>query len=117
VSTIYHIAFCSDWEQAKTLGSYTVSTRGRSLDDVGYIHAAASTRQAESVANLFYADASDLVLLVIDTTKLSAPIRHDRVDGWDEPFPHILGPLNPDAVTDAVPIAPGAEGRFSITAP
>ena len=45
---------------------YTTSTRGRSLDDEGFIHAAYEW-QVEDVANRYYADVDELVLLKIDS--------------------------------------------------
>lgn len=35
---IFHIALSRDWEAAKQVGEYRVSTRGRGLDEVGFIH-------------------------------------------------------------------------------
>ena len=35
---IFHIALTEDWEAAKRVGEYRVSTRGRDLDEVGFIH-------------------------------------------------------------------------------
>jgi hypothetical protein len=36
----------------------------------------------------------------------------DPVPGFDTPLPHIYGPLNPDAVVDAVPLHAVANGEF-----
>ena len=53
------------------------------------------------------------VLLSIDPDHLQSEIRYDHVDGWKDPFPHIYGPLNTDAVIDVSPLRPGPDGRFS----
>ena len=37
---IFHIATAADWEHARRSGRYTTSTWGRTLDDVGFLHAA-----------------------------------------------------------------------------
>ena len=95
--TIYHIAFRSDWEAAQSAGEYRVSTRGRTLEQQGFIHAA-TAGQVAGVVEAFYAGATDLVLLEIDPDRLTAPLRYDPVPGAAEPFPHIYGPLNTDAV-------------------
>jgi uncharacterized protein (DUF952 family) len=108
---IYHIALAEDWEQAQAAGEYTVSTRGQSLEQVGYIHASQED-QVEGVANAFYRGAGELVVLVIDTDRVRAEIRVEQLAGMDEAFPHIYGPLNTDAVTEARPFAPGPGGRF-----
>lgn len=110
---IYHIATVADWEQAREDGAYTTSTRGRTLEQQGFIHASTAGQTAR-VANLFYKDAGEpLVVLVIDTDKLTSPLQHDEVPGWDEPFPHIYGPLNPDAVDAVIPLVAGPDGNFT----
>ena len=47
----------------------------------------------------------------------SAPWQYDDVPGQPEPFPHIYGPLNPDAVVDVVPLEPGPDGKFTFEPP
>lgn len=78
-------------------GEYRVSTRGATLEEVGFIHAATEA-QVDGVQARFYADAGDLVLLTIDTDRLSSPWQLDPVG--DDEFPHIYGPLNLDAVIE-----------------
>lgn len=36
---ILHLAHRADWDEALVSGQYRTSTRGASLDDVGFIHA------------------------------------------------------------------------------
>ncbi|MBS2538305.1 DUF952 domain-containing protein [Catenulispora sp. NF23] len=109
--TIYHIALRSDWTDAVAAGEYRVSTRGRTVEQVGFIHASTAA-QVDGVANAFYAAAEDLLVLVIDPAKLTAPLRYDPVPGADEPFPHIYGPLNLDAVTGTAGLRRDADGRY-----
>jgi uncharacterized protein (DUF952 family) len=113
---IYHLTTADDWEQGKAAGEYTTSTRGRTLAEQGFIHAS-TARQTDRVANSFYKGIPDLVVLVIDTDRLTSPLQHDEVPGWDEPFPHIYGPLNPDAVVDIARLEPGADGEFTFDPP
>lgn len=95
--TIYHIAFRADWEAAEAVGEYRVSTRGHTLEQQGFIHAA-EAGQVAGVAEAYYADATDLVLLAIDPERLVSELRYEPVPGAADPFPHIYGPLNTDAV-------------------
>ena len=111
MTVIYHIAVAADWERARRDRQYTISTRGRTLAEEGFIHAATAT-QVTQVADAFYRDAPDLVLLVIDTNRVGSPIRYERVPGQAEPYPHIYGPLNLDAVVQTRPFAPGLDGAF-----
>ena len=102
MTLIYHIAEAADWEQARRDGQYTMSTRGRTLAEEGFIHASTAT-QVPLVADAFYRDAPDLVLLVIDTERVGSPIRYEQVPGQPDPYPHVYGPLNLDAVLEARP--------------
>src|SRR5947209_3964899 len=99
---IFHIAAASDWYAAQAIGAYRISTRDRSLDEVGFIHASYA-RQIVGVANAFYAGVHGLVLLKIDRQRLRAPVRDERPPGSDQKFPHIYGPLNVDAVIEVLP--------------
>jgi glutathione S-transferase len=112
MSFIYHIAAAPDWARARADGYYTTSTRGRTLAQEGFIHASAA-HQVAAVANLFYQGAPDLLVLVIDPDRVRAEIRLEQVAGSDEPFPHIYGPLNADAVVTTRRLEPGPDAQFS----
>ena len=107
MTVIYHIAAAADWEQAQRQGAYTMSTRGRTLAEEGFIHAS-TAEQVPLVAAAYYRDAPDLVLLVIDTERVGAPIRYEQVPGQPDPYPHIYGSLNLDAILEARPFQPPA---------
>ena len=101
---IFHIAEREAWDAAVAAGEYTVSTRGRSLAEQGFIHM--STRvQVDGVAGRFYAGVDDLVLLHVDESRLTAPLQYDAVPGTVDSFPHLYGPLNVDAVVAVEPFA------------
>ena len=107
---IYHIAAAADWTQAQTVGEYSMSTRGVTLAQQGYIHA--STAEQVALVAAFYIDEPDLVLLVINEDKVRPEIRYDDVPGQELPYPHIFGPLNVDAVESALPFDPMDPDRF-----
>jgi uncharacterized protein (DUF952 family) len=98
---IFHLALPDDWAAAFADGEYRMSTRGMTLDDVGYIHC--STReQVEATANGFYGDLDQLVVLTIDPALVPSPIVHEPpAPGVDALFPHIYGPLPVPAVNQA----------------
>src|SRR5215831_19446761 len=112
---IFHIAAAPDWQKALQNGAYRVSTRGKSLDDEGFIHASTEA-QVAPVANTIYRDDDNLLLLVIDPNRLQPEIRYEQVPGWEAPFPHIYGPLNVDAVVRTLPLERNTEGSFNFTA-
>ncbi|HEY0935379.1 MAG TPA: DUF952 domain-containing protein [Trebonia sp.] len=112
MSRIYHIARRADWERALADGEYTRSSAGTTLAQEGFIHASQASQVART-ANKFYRDVpGELLVLVIDTDRVRAEIRYENVPGAELPFPHIYGPLNPDAVTEVRPIAPGPDGAY-----
>jgi glutathione S-transferase len=112
---IYHIAVAADWARACQDGQYTISTRGRTLAEEGFIHAS-TAGQVALVANSFYQGEPDLLLLVIDADRVAEEIRYEPVPGQAQPYPHIYGPLNIDAVIQTRPFRPAPDGQFSFTA-
>jgi uncharacterized protein (DUF952 family) len=111
---IYHITTASEWAHARAAGEYTMSTRGITLAEQGYIHCS-TAGQVALVANAAYQGMPDLLVLVIDTDLVRPQIRFELVPGSDDPFPHVYGTLNTDAVVETRPFAPGPDGRFSST--
>jgi uncharacterized protein (DUF952 family) len=114
---IYHIASTTDWHQAQAAGEYRTSTRGRTLADQGFIHAS-DLPQLLPTANLIYADQdpTTLIVLVIDPTKLprGVEVKYEPVPGAPAPFPHIYGPITPDAVVETFPLTKDEEGKFGL---
>ncbi|MFC0039592.1 DUF952 domain-containing protein [Actinomadura rayongensis] len=103
--TILHIAEREHWDAARAADApYTRSTRGRTLDDEGFVHCSSDEAQASAVLSRFYADVppGDLILLVIDVSSLDAPVRHEPADG--ELFPHVYGPIPLHAVIEVRPV-------------
>jgi uncharacterized protein (DUF952 family) len=111
-AVVYHIASAEDWQHAHEVGEYRISTRGRTLEEEGFIHCS-QAGQVGRVANRFYRDAAGLVLLTIDPARLRSEFRYEAVPGWDEPFAHIYGPLNTDAVIRVSPFEPGPDCAFA----
>ena len=102
---IFHLATKADWDAAQASGSYTTSTYGVSLADKGFIHASRAD-QWEGVRERFYAEVEEpLVLLEIDTDLLDVPVVEEPpAPDVQETFPHIYGPLKPEAVVGVTPL-------------
>lgn len=101
---IFHIATAANWNQAKRTGNYTTSTRGRSLAEEGFIHAARRD-QVRGVLDRYYADISEpLVILQIETDRLDAEVREEAPDPAQPrvKFPHVYGPIPVTAVSNVV---------------
>ena len=118
MATIYHITTLAEWEQARAIGLYAPD----SLKQEGFIHGSTAA-QVERVANSFYLGRAGLVLLAVDTDRLSAPLKWeaptDPVPPGTAPdarFPHVYGPINVDAVARVVDFPAGEGGRFTLPA-
>ncbi|MBN0047982.1 DUF952 domain-containing protein [Streptomyces actuosus] len=102
---ILHLTERSLWEEARAHGAYTMSTRGRTLAEEGFIHC--STRaQFPAVAAFLYSSPDrpeDLVVLVVDPERLAAPVRYEAPEPGGEEFPHVYGPIPVEAVVDVEP--------------
>jgi len=106
MSRIYHLATAADWDDALASGSYTTSTRGRSLAGEGFLDASRAD-QWQGVRERYYADVTEaLVLLVVDTDLLDVPVVEEPVPGGTETYPHVYGPLYPEAVVEVLPLDP-----------
>jgi glutathione S-transferase len=97
---IYHIALPEDWQAAQASGVYTMSTRGRTLADEGFIHASDTAEQVEAVRQFVYDDLEELLLLTIDESAVPAKVVREAPPGEDQLFPHIYGPLPVSAVVE-----------------
>ena len=66
-------------------------------------------------ANAMYSGTSDLVLLWVDPSHVSAEIRYELPGpNARHPFPHLYGPLNVDAVIAETPLDPWERGTFKL---
>ena len=93
MSLIYHIARKQDWENAKAQELYTVP----SLTDEGLIHCC-EEEQVSGILERYYTDASDIVILTLDTEKLRSQLVYEWSPSLEATFPHIYGPINTDCV-------------------
>lgn len=102
---IVHLTESSLWEAARERGTYEMSTRGRTLREEGFIHC--STRaQFPSVAAFLYGSydgPDELVVLVVDPARLTAPVRYEAAEPGGEAFPHVYGPIPVEAVVAVEP--------------
>jgi uncharacterized protein (DUF952 family) len=111
MAELFHLADRGEWQAAVAAGEYRVSTRGVTLAEQGFIHCSLR-HQVRGVADAIFADADDLVLLVIDSGLVAAPIRYEVPEPGAEAYPHIYGPLPVGAVTGVVPVSRDPGGRF-----
>jgi uncharacterized protein (DUF952 family) len=94
---IFHITDTATWADSQVRGFHTGSTRGVDLAEEGYIHCS-TAEQWPVVVERYYSADTDLLLLHVDEQLLSAPVVYEQLPGAPEPFPHVYGPINLDAV-------------------
>jgi len=116
MTLIYHITT----RQAALLARKNGEYRAESLEKEGFIHLS-QRHQVLGVANAFYMGQTDLVVLVVETSRLQAELKYEApvhpqastsAPSADERFPHLYGPLNFDAVLEVVEFPFGADGKF-----
>jgi len=105
MSRIFHIAHQNDWSADSRL------YRGDALSSEGFIHCS-TAEQLIPVANRFFAGRTNLIVLVIDETRVTSPVVYENLEGGDERYPHIYGALNLDAVVSTFPFQCGQYGQF-----
>ncbi|MDL9936385.1 DUF952 domain-containing protein [Gordonia sp. ABSL1-1] len=107
----YLLHVCGEREWATTGETYTPE----SLGGVGFIHLSAP-RQVHLPANRLYAGRTDLILLIIDTRRVSDEIRWEPGVPGDPAamrFPHLYGPLPRSAVVGVRRYRTDGDGLFA----
>jgi len=112
---IFHITSQEAWFEAEMNGEYLAE----SLATEGFIHCS-TLAQVLPVAENFYKGQSGLVLLVIEPTLLSSDLQWEPPSGGtpppgvpaSDPFPHIYGPINLNAVVKVVDLESKPDGTF-----
>lgn len=101
---IYHVTTAAEWQQAVAAGEYRMSTRGRTLEDEGFIHCSYADQVGHVVGTFYRGVRVPLVVLTIDTTRLPAQVIAENTGGGIELFPHVYGPLPVSAVAAVKPL-------------
>ncbi len=113
MAVILHIATKTGWSEAQLLGAY----RSDNFDAEDFIHCSKPDQLIE-VANSLFRGRNDLVLLVIDRDKVTAPIKEEDpgdLQPTGKRYPHIYGALNLDAVIEVKEFKPNPDGTFAMS--
>ena len=94
---IYHVVTKNLWQQALQQGYYEAA----SLNSEGFIHLS-KKEQVAGVLQRYYKNATDLLLLHVDESKLTAELKYELAASVNEEFPHLFGRLNLDAVVEVI---------------
>ncbi len=104
---IYLLSSQAEYQQALDNGSLVRD----SLQSEGFIHAAPRS-QLNRIANKYYQDKVQPLILVVDKKLISPQVKWEPATGGL--YPHIYGPLNINAVTQAEKISLADDGNFHI---
>jgi uncharacterized protein (DUF952 family) len=102
---ILHFTTPDAWAAAQAAGTLSPP----SLADEGFIHCS-TFAQATATADRIFAGSGELLALIVDPARLSAPLRWERATDVADEFPHIYGPLNADAVVGTTVLTEGPGG-------
>ena len=95
---IIHVAIPDAWERAQPTGRYSPD----GYETEGFIHCCARV-QLEGVLRDHFSGQECIVLLVLDTAKVSSPIRYERAANGED-YPHVYGPIEVTAVVDEIDV-------------
>ena len=105
---IFHITTEAQWVAARKRGAYEAD----SLATDGFIHCS-DEHQVARVGNAGFRGRTGLVVLHIDEQRVNADVRYENLEGGEETFPHLYGPLPVDAVIAVSPFIAGPNGDFT----
>lgn len=90
---IYHVTYQDAWAHALETGYYEAP----SLHSEGFIHTSRK-EQVATVLNRYYRNTKNLLVLHIDESRLTSPLKYELAISVNELFPHIYGPVNIESV-------------------
>jgi release factor glutamine methyltransferase len=102
---IAHLCRPQEWFDQRQLAEF----RDQSLLQNGFIHCS-QLEQIIEVANRYYGDQPEMVILWIDPDKLASGVRWEITGNIY--YPHIYGPINLDAIEAATPLCKAYDGVY-----
>lgn len=112
MSLIYHMILVPRWQSWPAGQAYLPEEYAKD----GFVHCTAGDDLMIKVANRFYqAVPGDFYVLVIDTQRLTSPLKWEAPSPGDTlapQFPHIYGAINYDAIVGTKPMHRDHTGTF-----
>lgn len=105
-NTFLHLTTKRAWEDALKVGSYSLSTKGKTLQEVGFIHGSFADQVEEVAGFVFAGSTEELVVLHLNLDKLASNGIEVRIEEASngKSYPHIYGVIPcklVDRVSDA----------------
>jgi uncharacterized protein (DUF952 family) len=113
-NTFLHLTTKQAWEDALKVGIYSLSTKGKTLEEVGFIHGSFADQVEEVAGFVFAGSTEDLILLHLEIDKLASNGILVRVEEASngKSYPHIYGAI-PCNLVDGISTAHiNPEGRL-----
>ena len=111
MAIIHHLTSREAWTTAQAAGEYEAP----SLADEGFIHCSGDDEQTLRVVERLYAGVSDLLVLDIDTERLTSDLKREISTRSGEMYPHVYGKINLDAVVSVRYVTLDSDGGRTIS--
>jgi uncharacterized protein (DUF952 family) len=114
INTFLHLTTKQAWENALKVGTYSLSTKGKTLEEVGFIHGSFEDQIEEVAGFVFAGSDEELVLLHLDSEELQAVGIEVRVEiaKNGKSFPHVYGAIPCDLVSHVSAVYMSSDGHF-----
>jgi uncharacterized protein (DUF952 family) len=109
-----HLTTRQAWDDALEVGLYSLSTKGKTLEQVGFIHGSFPDQVEEVAGYVFAGSDEELVLLHLDSEKLESVGIQVRVEEANngKKYPHIYGAIPCDLINKVSAAYMNADGRL-----
>jgi uncharacterized protein (DUF952 family) len=113
-TSFLHLTTKQAWEDALKVGIYSLSTKGKTLEQVGFIHGSFADQVDEVAGFVFGGSTEDLVLLYLDMDKLASNGIEVRVEEASngKSYPHIYGVIPCELVDEVSGAHMNANGQL-----
>jgi uncharacterized protein (DUF952 family) len=113
-NTFLHLTTKQAWEDAIKVGFYSLSTKGKTLEEVGFIHGSFADQVEEVAGFVFAGSTEDLVVLHLDIDKLESQGISVRVEETSngKSYPHIYSAIPCELVDRVSEAHMNAESRL-----
>ncbi len=108
MNMLFHITTRADYADAQAQGQYLPPPFA--VD--GFVHCSFA-HQVAPVANRFYREGEDLIVLKIDPARLQANVVCENLEGGAELFPHVYGPITLDSVVKVTGLRRTEDGAWA----
>jgi uncharacterized protein (DUF952 family) len=115
-TSFLHLTTKQAWEDALKVGTYSLSTKGKTLEEVGFIHGSFADQVEEVAGFVFAGSTEELVVLHLNIDELESHGILVRVEEASngKSYPHIYGAIPCDLVDHVSPAQMSGENKLQI---